>query len=110
MFLCPNKRGKNELSIEEFSYLWASPLDRRHLGKTQINLVFRSVCTIFAKENIKIMRTITVNRDENVLRGVNPPPSDKAAIRREYALKKDLSVEELYHLISEEIDAVYAHG
>ena len=56
------------------------------------------------------MRTITVNRDENVLRGVNPPPSDKAAIRREYALKKDLSVEELYHLISEEIDAVYAHG
>ena len=31
-----------------FSACFASPEDRRHLGKSQINLHFRSVCTIFA--------------------------------------------------------------
>ena len=29
------------------------PEDRLHLGKTQINLVFRSICTIFAPRNNK---------------------------------------------------------
>ena len=110
MFLCPNKRGKNELSIEEFSYLWASPLDRRHLGKTQINLVFRSVCTIFAKENVEIMCTVSINIDETMLQELKPELDGNAAIRLWAQRMIDLCIQQLEYEDNETISVEEARA
>lgn len=34
----------------------------------------------------------------------------RRAINREYALERDMTPEELYSVVSEEIDDIYAHG
>ena len=70
------------------------------------------------------MCTVSVKVNEALLRGMRPELNSTAAIRqwaqqqemthcavsREYALDRDMTPEQLYAVISEEIDDIYANG
>lgn len=77
------------------------------------------------------MCTVSINIDEATLRRINPLLTSRESIshwlqhqvdlmiegytrskaeRRKQALKKDMTPEQLYSLIAEEIDEIYANG
>lgn len=72
------------------------------------------------------MCTVNIQIDEAQLRDVMPELNSTAAIRswaqqlidlriqgmlrREFALQRDMTPEELYDVIAEEIDSIYANG
>lgn len=72
------------------------------------------------------MCTVNIDIDEALLRDVMPELNSTAAIRswaqqlidlriqgmlrREFALQRDMTPEELYDVIAEEIDSIYANG
>ena len=73
------------------------------------------------------MCTVSINIDEATMRQINPQLTSRESIgnwlqhqvdlmlegykcSRDEALKKDMTPEQLYSLISEEIDDIYANG